>query len=141
MTRQIEKRLVNEYLWETYREKPQWKNVRLGQVPNKAMAKLWKVQLSYADAIVLDNNIVTIIEGKMAPRPGAVGQLEYYKELFGKTPEFEQYKDNPIRLVLLSAKEDYNTRAFCDQRGVDFVLFRTDWGDKYLLERAQKGYK
>ena len=90
MAQQREGRLVNEWLWKTYPTKLQWKRVRLGQTPNKVEAAYYKVLLRWADAIVINDMDVVIIEGKIRPGFGALGQLEAYKELFNIATTYNQ---------------------------------------------------
>lgn len=132
MAQQREGRLVNEWLWKTYPTKPQWKRVRLGQTPNKEEAKYYKVLLRWADAIVINGTEVIIIEGKIRPEFGAIGQLEAYRELFKVTPEFMEYWHNTIKLVLLCAWEDENVKTECERKGIEYVFYQPEWIKTYL---------
>ena len=134
MAQQREGRLVNEWLWKTYPTKLQWKRVRLGQTPNKVEAAYYKVHLRWADAIVINDMDVVIIEGKIRPGFGALGQLEAYKELFKKTPEFMDYWNRNIKLVLLTAWHDENIKTECERKNIDYVFFQPDWIKPYLAQ-------
>lgn len=120
---QLESVLVNEYLLTKFRTKPQWKRVRLGQAANQSEAKIYSVTLRWADAIVISEGFVIIIEAKLRPEPGAFGQLENYKKLFPATPEFSQWKDWPIKMVLLTPKIDLNLVELATDKGIDYVVF------------------
>ena len=77
----------------------------------------------WADAIVISEGAVLIIESKLRADPGALGQLELYKKLFVNTPEFSQYANWPIQLVLLCAVTDLNMVELCSEKGVTFEVF------------------
>lgn len=138
MTRQIEKRMINEYLWDVYKDKPQWKRVRLGQVPDRELAQLYKVGLVWADAIVFDDPSIIIIETKIRPTLGAVGQLEGYRDALKVTPEFSKYQFAPVKLQLVSTIEDRNIRAFAESKGIEFVVFTKPWIEEYWQEKLAK---
>jgi len=131
-----EGRLVTEYLWDKYRQYPQWKRVRLGTVPNTAMAKLYTVSLRWADAIVFTGEEIVILEGKMGPELGGIAQLEEYRNLFPRTPEFSMYSGYPIRCVYLTTKESRDVKRICDEKGFDFVVFTPPWVAEYWRERG-----
>ena len=80
--------MLNAWLWEKHREDLQWRRVRLGPIPSKAMARMYMTMLRWADAVIVQDGIVYIVEAKLRPGPGAIGQLELYKKLFGNTLEF-----------------------------------------------------
>ena len=115
--------LLNNYLWENHREDLQWRRVRLGVVPTKEMARQYMVLLRWADAVVIHNNEVLIIEAKLRPQPGAIGQLELYQELFPQTPEFSAYKNHRIRLVFLTQFPDVDLAQLCSKKGIDYVIW------------------
>ena len=127
MTRQLEKRLITEFLFDKYPLSLQWKRVRLGQVPTQEMAAAMKVTLNWADAIVLSGNEIVIIEAKMRPDSGAFGQLEHYRELFKLTPEFSKYWNNPIRLEFVTTRLDENLKATADSKSITYEIWRPDW--------------
>ena len=107
MVQQKESILLTKYLAEFHRTHLQWKRVRLGIPANPEEAKYLSVCLRWADAVVIDEGFVIIIETKLRPDLGAIGQLEGYKELFKVTPEFIAYENWPIKLVLVSPIMDF----------------------------------
>lgn len=127
MAQQGEKRLLNEWLAEEHREHLTMRNVRLGKAINREEAAMYSVMLRYADAVVIDNDTIYIIEAKIAPNGGAVGQLLLYGLLIGETPEFSQHRDKKISLVLLSAKRSGDVEDMCARNGITFVLFPREW--------------
>lgn len=141
MTQQVEKRLVNEWLWEKHRNDAQWKRVRLGPLPNVKYARMYKVLLHWADALVFDGNQLILIEAKIRPDPKAIGQLEFYKQQLEKTPEFSQYMKYPIKLVLLTTLEDRNVRAFAAERDIDYEIYSPPWVKAYWAARVARSTK
>ena len=117
--------LVNNYLWEMYRGKLQWRRVRLGVVPNKQFARMYSVTLRWADAIVYDaeKGEVIIIEAKLTTNAGAIGQLELYREQFLVTPEFSALRDKKIRLVFLCPILDAALAELCTKKAIDYVIW------------------
>ena len=98
-----ETEMLNAWLWEKHREDLQWRRVRLVPIPSKAMARMYMTMLRYVDAIVIKEGIVYIIEAKLRPNFGVIGQLEGYNLLFYNSPEFTQYKLYPSQMIILSA--------------------------------------
>ena len=127
MVQQGEKRLLNEWLAEMHRRHLTMRNVRLGKAINQEEARMYSVMLRYADAVVVDNDTIYIIEAKLAPNAGAVGQLLQYGMLILETPEFSQYRDRKIQLLLLSAKQSGDVAEMCARNGIRFVYYPRDW--------------
>lgn len=115
--------LLNAWIWQKHSRDLQWRRVRLGIVPTQEMAQMYSVCLRWADAVVLSEGKVLIIEAKLRPSPGAIGQLEFYKKLFGVTPEFSAYWSWPIELVLLTGIMDLEILAACQEKMITFELF------------------
>ncbi len=125
---QKESVLLTKWLAMFHRTSPQWKRVRLGQVANPEEAKLYSVLLRWADAVFLEEGIVYIVEAKLRPDLGALGQLEGYKELFKVTPEFQQYWLWPIKLILLSPVVDLNIAELCEKKDISCEVWKPeDW--------------
>ena len=115
--------MLNAWLWEKHRTDTQWRRIRLGVLPTKELARMYMTLLRWADAIVLSKGIVYIIEAKLRPAPGAVGQLELYKQLFVQTPEFEDYKNWPIKMVLLTSVVDLNMVEMTSKKDILYEVF------------------
>ena len=115
---QKESVLLTKWLATFHRTAPQWKRVRLGQAAGKEEAAFYKVILRWVDAIFLEDGFVNIVEAKLRPDLGAIGQLEGYKELFKVTPEFSAYWDWPVKMILLSATLDLNIAELCKKKDI-----------------------
>ena len=125
---QKESVLVTQWIAKFHRTALQWRRVRLGQVATKAEAKYYKVILRWADAIFAEDGEVNIVEGKLRPDLGAIGQLEGYKDLFKVTPEFSQYKNWPVRMILLSPYLDLNIAELCKKKEITYEIWEPeDW--------------
>ncbi len=124
MVQQKESILLTSWLAEFHRTSPQWKRVRLGVPANPEEAKLYSVLLRWADAIFIEDGFVYIVEAKLRPEFGAIGQLEGYKELFYVTPEFNQYKDWPVKMILLSPFLDLGIAEICTKKGIIYDVWK-----------------
>lgn len=87
---------------------------------------MYRVLLRWADAIVYRDGIVYIIEAKLRPSPSAIGQLEMYKDLFYRTPEFSQFHSCPTELVFLTTRYDWELVEFCSKKGIKYVVVDID---------------
>lgn len=129
-----ESEMLNAWLWAEHREDLQWRRVRLGPYPTNEMGKMYMTMLRWADAIVIKEGIVYIIEAKLRPMPGAISQLELYKQLFTATLEFKQYWNNDVKLILLTMMPDLAIAEMCSRKDIAMIIF--DWDD-YVHVREQ----
>ena len=120
---QTEKVYLNKWLAKFHRTDLQWRRVRLGQVATKEEAKFYKVILRWADAVFIKDGFVHIVEAKLRPDLGVIGQLEGYKKLFPVTPEFSVYKDWPIKMILLSPHLDLNIAELATEKGMIYYIW------------------
>ena len=115
--------MLNAWLWDKHRTDLQWRRVRLGVIPTKQMAREYLVLLRWADAVIVSKGVVYIVEAKLRPEPGAIGQLEYYKQIFPSTLEFSQYENYPVKMILLSSIPDLGIAELCSKKGIIFEIF------------------
>lgn len=120
---QNEKKFLNAWLWKFHKSNPQWKRVRLGPVPNPEYAKMYSVILRWADAIFIEEGNLVIVEAKIRPNFGAVGQLLGYRMLVKATPEFENYVAWPVRLLLVSKYPDLAVTELCSKYGIEHEIW------------------
>jgi len=95
MVQQKESVLLTRWLAEFHRTSIQWKRVRLGIPANPAEAKLYSVLMRWADAI-----------------------------LFYVTPEFVQYANWPVKLILLSPVMDLGIAQICTKKGITYEVYK-----------------
>lgn len=119
-----ESELVNKWLWKFHPTSLQWRRVRLGITPDKEKARIYMVILRWADAVFIEDGIVHIVEAKLRPNAGAIGQLEHYQLLFRRTPEFSSYWKYPIQLILLTNYMDLEIVELCSQKGIKYEFFQ-----------------
>ena len=124
MVQQKESVLLTKWLAKFHRTSPQWKRVRLGVPANPEEAKYYQVLLRWADAVFIEDGFVNIVEAKLRPDFGAIGQLLGYKELFGVTPEFVQYEDWPIKLILVTPVIDLSTAQLASKYGITVDIYK-----------------
>jgi len=86
----------------------------------------------WVDAMVIEPRTVHLIEAKIRLEPGALEQLELYKELWPRTPEFAELVDRDLQLHLVYAVEDPVLTAIARRRGVQVHIYHPPWVDDYL---------
>jgi len=93
----------------------------------------------WVDALVVEPQTVHIVEGKVRLVPGAVAQLELYRDLFPLTPELAHLSHLDLQLHLVYAVEDIAVVALAQRKGILTHLFHPAWVDEYLaLLRARE---
>jgi len=125
--RKIEHRYVYEWLMTFHPTALQWRRVRLGPLPFKELYPLAKITLRWVDAIYIENNVVHIVEAKLRPDLGAISQLKHYARLFPETPEFQQFKDWPIKKILLIPYPWKDLVEAARMEGIEVVVWRPAW--------------
>lgn len=144
--------MVNEWLAKTQRGKRVRVRVRLGSPqPSQPTAEMTPEEAAmvgswrrWADAIILEEDRVTLIEAAIRPNPGKIGQLELYKMLMPHTPELAPWRDLPIHLVLLYAIEDPATNLLARQKGIKCIEYKPEWLPAYLetlMPRERRGVR
>lgn len=147
-----EMQMLTEWLSKTQKGKRWITRVRLGSpkpaIPRpymspeeKAMIGAWR---RWADAVILEDDRVTIVEAAIRPNPGKISQLELYRMLFPHTPEFAAWKGVKIDLLLLYAIEDPATVLLARNKGIKAVEYKPWWLPDYmrlLMPRERRGVR
>lgn len=143
-----EQRLVSEFVARYFAGADVRLHVHLGGVLPR-----WRGQFSkpsdlgmvglfrrWADAVILLENRVILLEGKILPQPGVISQLDLYERLFPKTPELSEHAHKPIEKTLLCAVEDPLVTQMAREQNIRVVVYRPEWIDGYLdiLEQRKK---
>lgn len=145
-----EMQMLAEWLAKTQRGKRWMTRVRLGSptpsVPRpdmspeeRAMIGAWR---RWADALILEDDKVTIVEAAIRPGPGKIGQLELYKLLLPQTPELRAWWGAKIELLLLYAIEDPATVHLARAKGIRCIEYKPLWLPEYLdllMPRERRG--
>lgn len=118
-----ESEMVARWLWDKYPTAVQWRRVRIGPVPFPELGRMYNVTLRWADAIFLWEGNVYIVEAKLRPDAGALGQLDLYAKLFRQTPEFSNYKGWPIQKVFLTRWVDVALMELCSEKGIIYAVY------------------
>jgi len=115
-------------------------NVRLG-LPRKELRELaktpeeqraLKLWTARADAVVILDDKVIIVEALVRPEWWKIEQLVEYEMLFRHTPEFADHWHKPVEKVLLTVAIDDFHKMMAEQRGVRVVVYRPAWIESYL---------
>jgi hypothetical protein len=130
-----ESNLVYEWSKKFFPNALQWRRVRLGSLPTEKNAEMYGILRRWADLLIKYQNTIYIIEAKMRPDPGAIGQLMLYRSLFARTPEFAEFKDLPIKLIFLTTLEDPAVRVQCDEQEIKYEVYAPDWVKTYWATR------
>lgn len=107
----------------------------------QAMVGAWR---RWADAVILTDKDVTIVEAAIRPDPGKISQLELYAMLFPHTPELEAWHGLPLHLVLLYAIEDPATILLARNKGILCIEYKPLWLPAYmeaLMPRERRGVR
>ena len=130
-----ESNLVYEWVKKFYPNSLQWRRVRLGPLPLQKDSAMYGILRRWADLIFKDKGIIYIVEAKMKPEPGAIGQLKLYNELFPKTPEFSEFKDLPRKLIFLTTVKDLELKKITIRDDIEYVVYQPDWVKEYWLKK------
>jgi len=147
-----EMQMLSEWLARTQAGKRCLTRVRLGtprsETPRpdmtpeeRAMIGSWR---RWADAVILEDDRVTIVEAAIRPDPGKISQLELYALLFKNTPELTAWHGRPLHLVLLYAIEDPATILLAREKGIACIEYKPEWLPAYLellMPRERRGVR
>lgn len=132
--------MVTEYLSRRYPRTRCLTRVRLGSPKGEALlpgytpeerraVSVWR---RWADALVLLEDRVILIEAAIRPEPGDISKLELYRLLLPHTPELEAHKHKRIEMVLLYAIEDPATIYLARTHDIRCIHYEPLWLPSYL---------
>jgi hypothetical protein len=134
-----ERLLMYEYVNMFYGDQPHWFRVEVGQIPGGNNDPLYSRLRRWADCIIRMPDYMLLIEGKMRVKVEVVSQMQTYKNLLPQTPLFTKYKDLPIKMLLVCAMIDDETRKFVESAGIEIAVFKPsnfeDWY-KYIIQKG-----
>jgi len=138
--RPVSESYLTEYLGITYPPGTWRTSVNLGvpEIPEHLRAtpaeqRMIKRSFSgTADAVVFLPNEVHIIEAKVRDDRGKIEQLQLYEWLFRRDKAFAQYRDRPIRKILLTPKDQGFLEQFMRELGIEVVYYRPPWIEEYI---------
>jgi len=119
------------HLWEQVRLGPTEAHVA-GIVLTPALEAMMRVDNWYCDGVIILPHEVLIIEAKMDPNPGAVGQAMFYLELGFSTPLLESSRNLPMVPVVLFSEDDYGVRRWAQKWGCRVEVYTPSWYPDWL---------
>jgi hypothetical protein len=127
LSQQAERRFVNDYIRANLWGKEYFTRVWLGPLPPGKEANEYMVVGRWADIVVFEPSISTIIEAKLEPSPKAIGQLQLYGNMFKQSPRFRMHISDQVNLVLVTSRVDTHVQELCEQQGIMYEVFRPEW--------------
>ena len=140
--RHIERRYIVEYVVNRFKNRVYTVfNMRLGP-PREELRKRYpqlpqswfKVWMPMADAVVVTNDAVYIIEAKIRYPRQAIGQLLDYKLRAYNTPELKRFLDRPVIPVLVTPLYDPEIEETCRLHGIVYDVYTPPWVIEYMRE-------
>jgi len=137
-----ESRLLAEYLAQKYPKDTVMYRVRLGQTPAWAAssisegvpAEIYKAYQRWADAIIITQTHLILMEAKIKPEPGVISQILLYDQLIPKTYALDQYKKLQRSNILLIAQHDPEVEELARKNNITVEYFNPAWVTDYLIE-------
>lgn len=157
-SRQVETRLIAEYLKERYPEFSFIMKQPLGVVSEELMKtegydraiKVMRPFRPEVDAVVILPAHLLIIEAKVWSIVDGLAKLPLYKSLISVTPELKQYMPREVMMQLVVGWVNPNLEIMARAMDVEIKLYRPDWlvevvegmhkywTSEYQLERQKK---
>lgn len=134
-----ERILVREYVSKFYPNLPYWIRVEIGAPAPGREDPIYTKTRRWADCIIRMPDHMLIIEAKMKAKPDVVAQLQNYKRLFPSTPLFTKYKDLPIKMQLVCAMCDDETKEFVEDAGIELVIYKPANFEQWFKIVVEKG--
>lgn len=134
--------LLREWLQLKYPGAPTFYELRLGPTHktlegvtvSPQLANMLAVSNWYADAIVIAPPELLLIEAKVNPDPGAVGQVLFYQRLLSSTPKLADFSHLAVIPLLLFAENDDQVSPFCRSFGCRVEIYTPPWIAQYLVQ-------
>ena len=137
---QREKRLVSDFVATTYPEDRALFNLRLGAINpritdqdlTEAEIRMLGVARRYADAVVIQEKGLLLIEGYILPSLGKVSQVLAYRTLLPNTPELDSFASLPITSIIVGPIEDQLLTMLARQNNILVRVYRPPWIEEFL---------
>jgi hypothetical protein len=134
-SRQVETRMVAEYLKENYSKYSFITKQPLGRIPEELAAKegykravgLMRPFRPEVDAVVMLPGALLVVEAKVWNIVNGLAKLPLYKSLVPHTPELKQYHHLPIIMELVVGWTNPNLEIMARDLGVRVRVFCPDW--------------
>ena len=134
-SKQVETRLVAEYLKENYSQFTFLTKVPLGLVPEALLAAegyeralgIMRPFRPEVDAVVILPRYLLIIEAKVWSVVNGLAKLPLYKSLVPLTPELKQYMPREVLMELVVGWSSPNLEVMARDAGVAIKLYCPEW--------------
>ena len=134
-SRQVESRMVVEYLKDTYSQFSYITNCPLGKVDEALMREVgYKSALGITrpfrpmvDAVVILPNYLVLVEAKVWQVLAGMSKLPFYKSLIPFTPELKDYLPREVLMELVVGQTNSNLEIMARDQGIAIKLYRPDW--------------
>ena len=133
-----ERLLAFEFVGKNYGTFPHWFRQEVGPIPGGNQNTLYARTRRWADAVIRMPGYIIIIEFKMKANPDVAAQLLNYRDLFPQTPLFSKYKDEPVKLMVVAALVDNETKAFIEKQGIEVVEFKPGNFEQWYKQVIEK---
>lgn len=106
--------------------KPEGQDPTLTAEEQKLLGSVWR---RWADAVLITDTELIVVEAKLIPDPRDVSQLELYLHLAAVTPELAEVRHLPRRGLLVFGVDDPFTSRLAAGHGLSVEIFRpSNWG-------------
>lgn len=146
--RMWEQEMLGEYLAQHHPAARVMTRVRLGplgsSVPYPNLTPEEKKLLGaafrrWADALVVDQGQLLVVETAMLPDPRDISIVQVYLELIPLTPELHELRTFPRAGRLVWAVDDPFSRSVATRAGLEVVIFRpSNWPEWLRVTRARE---
>jgi len=139
----VERKYIVEWVERNYpRPLAKLYNVRLGTVPQAIRASapgqpasFFRTSLSYADAVVVTEDEILVIEAKIYEPEKGIGQLNRYARLIPTSPDLQIWGSRPVKKILVTWRSTFPIVDEANHNGVSIVIFRPPWIEPILRSR------
>ena len=134
-SRQVEVRMISEYLKENYSEFSYILNIPLGAVSEDVMRRegyqralgLSRPFRPMADAVVILPHYLLLVEAKVWNVVNGLAKLPLYKSLVSITPELQEYMPRGVIMQLVVGWTNPNLQLMARAADVELKVYRPLW--------------
>ncbi len=139
-SRQVETRMISEYLLANYSKFPCLMAQPLGRVDAALMSaqgyeraiKMSRPFRPECDAIVILPNHLLLIEAKVWNIVNGLAKLPLYKSLIPFTPELAQYQPREVLMQIVVGWTNSNLETMAHDLGVTIKIYSPPWLDEVV---------
>lgn len=140
--KQRERRYVPEYVNDKFPDRVTvFYNMAIGPAPEELVKANPEIPLAHfrrwrfwIDAVVILQDRMVLIEGKIRKPAEGIGQILLYRDLLPQTPELEPYRRLPVKMILVTPRPDPRIIGFANSYGIDIDIWTKPWVQDYLRE-------